>query len=419
MLLQLRVKNYRSIKDEIVFSMIPNADTSHNSNVIDDGYRALRTAAIYGANASGKSNLITAFTAILLAVRYSNTRNPNDTIPMMVPFKFSTNTNSSPCEFEIVFVTDNTKYVYGFSADAKKVYEEYLIAYYTQRPTPIFKRTNVTEYEYTSKGTKDFLKSIEQFNSENKFFLATATAWNYEQTRPAYDWISNMIDTYDDMLQFQPVTVDALLNNDNNDYQIFTLNLLKQADINITKYDVQTMELPDIPFQMNSIPGLVKVTPPNEKNLLVQVYMFHEYENDGKTMEDSLNLIDESLGTKQLFSFTGPLKTTLEKGRTMIIDELDKSLHPFIVRYLVDIFNDPDINTNGAQLIFTTHDTYQLSLEVFRRDQIYFTEKNHDNGSTDVYSLSDYSVRKDENVQKGYLNGRYGAIPYVHVEDLL
>ena len=140
---------------------------------------------------------------------------------------------------------------------------------------------------------------------------------------------------------------------------------------------------------------------------------------NGIKKEYSLSLQEESLGTIQLFYFAPILKKTLETGKVLIIDELDKSLHPFIVKFLVNLFRNPDVNQNGAQLIFTTHDTTLLSLDVFRRDQIYFTEKDAQTGITDLYSLDDFAVRKDENIEKGYLLGRYGAIPYLHTEEIV
>ena len=130
-------------------------------------------------------------------------------------------------------------------------------------------------------------------------------------------------------------------------------------------------------------------------------------------------MAEESLGTNQLFILGPFLKDAFEKGLTIVIDEIDKSLHPFIVRYLINLFRNPEINKRGAQLIATTHETPLLSLDTFRRDQIYFTEKNVDTGITDLYSLDEFSVRKTDNIEKGYLLGRYGAIPYPYTEDII
>lgn len=417
MFLELKVKNFRSIKEEVTFSMVPTSDDSLWDNVIESKENALRTLAVYGANASGKTNLMRAFTTVILAVRNSNFRNPNDPIPNIVPFKFDDDLVSKPSFFEITFLVKGVKYIYSFSADSTTVYEESLKAYYTQKPYNIFHRTNTNQYKYNP-NEESLLSPIEKFNAPNKMFLATASAWNYEKTKPAFDWLEKSIDTYEDFLHLQVQTVDALLNDPTGDFKDFTLKILQQADLNISDYDVVTRDLPNIPLQP-SPHKMIKLTPGNENNQLIEVFTQHRiFNNDVEEMK-RLELAEESFGTQQLFSFTGPLKNALDKGRTIFVDELDKSLHPFLVRYLIEIFNDPDINKNNAQLIFTTHDTYQLSLDYMRRDQIFFTEKNQDTGATDIYSLADLSVRKGENIQKGYLLGRYGAIPYVHVEELL
>ena len=132
-----------------------------------------------------------------------------------------------------------------------------------------------------------------------------------------------------------------------------------------------------------------------------------------------MNLQEESLGTQSLFFFSPVLKEAFEQGKVVIVDEIDKSLHPLLVEFIIKLFNDSKTNKNNAQLIFNTHDTNLLSLDNFRRDQIWFVEKEPKKGTTDLYPLDDFSVRKTENIQKGYLNGRYGAIPFLVTGDSL
>jgi len=134
--------------------------------------------------------------------------------------------------------------------------------------------------------------------------------------------------------------------------------------------------------------------------------------DDGSQRLYKLPFDHESNGTMLLFAYGPIIMEALEKGRTIVIDELDNSLHSSLSRYLIELFNDPEVNKNGAQLIFNSHDINLLDLDLFRRDQIYFVEKDNTNGVTDLYSLADYSPRKSENIQKGYLQGRYGAIPF-------
>ena len=177
------------------------------------------------------------------------------------------------------------------------------------------------------------------------------------------------------------------------------------GDFNIDDYKVTEEKMTeDI---LNRVPDLKSIIPLNTP--LFRVSTVHEIH--GHKYE--FDISEESLGTQVIFSFIPVLKDVLDNGKVLIYDEFDKSLHPFIVKYLVEIFNNPEVNKNGAQLIFNTHDTNLLNLEILRRDQIWFAEKNPDDGSSAIYPLDDFSVRKLENVEKGYLLGRYGAIPFL------
>jgi AAA15 family ATPase/GTPase len=192
------------------------------------------------------------------------------------------------------------------------------------------------------------------------------------------------------------------------------------ADINISDLHVEAKKISA--QQMPLIGGLViagQLIQPQEQ-YEVRIMTGHTVcDQDGKEKTYGLELGEESLGAKQLVFFAPLLRQTLENGKTVFIDELDRSLHPFIVKFLVNLFRDPKWNKNGAQLIFTTHDTTLLSLDTFRKDQIYFTEKDAKTGATDLYSLDEFSIRKTDNIEKGYLLGRYGAIPYLHTEELV
>ena len=165
----------------------------------------------------------------------------------------------------------------------------------------------------------------------------------------------------------------------------------------------------------------INVTP--KDNIIqkeVKISTIHEIKNDNGDLENyELDLGDESLGTQSLFFFSPILKEAFEKGKVIIVDEIDKSLHPLLVKFIIDLFHNNEINKNNAQLIFNTHDTNLLSLNTFRRDQIWFAEKDPVKGTTDLYPLDDFAVRKTENIQKGYLNGRYGAIPFIVREGCL
>ena len=422
MLLQFTVENFLSFKDPAVLSLIPAADKEHLNNITHkDVYKGLNTIAIYGANASGKSNLFKAVTVSLNMIRSSANTQVDQLLPV-VPFKLDEESKGKPSSFEFQFVaSDQKKYIYGFSAFPDKIVEEYLYCYNTNRPTKVFDRTDISIYTF-SRTTKKELEPIVRFTTDNRLFISSATLLNAESTKSAYEWLSQGIDTYMNVKELEGNAFAYYkADHDNNSKANidFTKELFKAADISISDIEYNYHKFsefpPDVPnIMINNEPII------SEDTVMHEVKAEHIVtDENGNKRKYNLSLAEESLGTSMLF-FYGPfLKETLDKGKVLFIDEIDKSLHPFVVSYLISLFSSS--RNKGAQLIVTTHDTSQLSLERFRRDQIYFTEKNPKNGISDLYSLDDFEkpVRKDENIRKKYLQGRYGAIPYVHAEDLL
>ena len=413
MLLQFKVKNFRSIRDEAYLSLIPSSDKEHPENLAHTGGRqAVKSIAIYGANAAGKSNVILAFVAAIMAVRTSDIRNVGQKISSMVPFKLDEKTAKEPCSFEFFFIgKDGIPYRYGFSADEDRVHEEYLYWYASTRPSRIFERTG-DKFDY-NKAEESQLKVYEKKNAPNKLFLATATNWNCEKTAPAYQWLAESIDVYLSDFPMKVESLEKYQDDPDGDLKRFTLQLLRQADINIDDIDVQFVPLPmTVSAYVNNTE-----TPLQGQARAIKIHAGHKIEaKSGEQKQFYFDLNEESLGTKQLFQMSPVLKDVLEKGRVMVIDELGRGLHPFLVKFLVDLFHNPQVNKTGAQLVFSTHDTSLLSLDTFRRDQIYFVEKDPRTAATDLYSLDEFSVRKSENIEKGYLLGRYGAIPYLRPE---
>ena len=413
MLIQFSVKNFMSFKDKVMFSMEAGKEKEHNSNIVKvASENILKTSAIYGANASGKTNLINAFTAAILMIRKSNTRQVGEKLGEMIPFAFDEQTKKSPCEFEFIFTTKGTKYIYGFSADKEKVFSEYLYQYLTAKPTRIFERNNVNEYKFLQ-SDESKLNTLKTQNTENKLFLSTATTWNYEKTQNAFLWFAKYIDTYTGGIGLNEYSIDAYSKDEKQELKKFTLKLLKYADIDIKDFNIEVKET-EIESNVMLVFNGDNVPPVSQKRTDVKIQIVHEVKDSkGKLKKYELNYINESLGTQIIFSFAPILKDVFEKGKVIIIDELERSLHHSLVEMIIKFFNNPEINKGNAQLIFNTHDTNLLSLDLFRRDQIWFTEKNSEKGTTDIYPLDDFSVRKTENIQKGYLNGRYGAIPFV------
>ena len=334
-------------------------------------------------------------------LRSSNSVDINAKLPL-IPFKLDKGSVNKPSEFEIKFILDETRYVYGFIADKDKIYDEYLYYYPNGRETKIFDRTNINEYSYTQKDEK-ILREIEAKNAQNKFFLATATNWNFDKTKAAYNFLTNGIGTCNNLEILKNMAYKMY--ETNPDYlKDFAIDFLQKADFNIEDYQISQIDVPG--EFLTAIPEFITKTLP-DKPKAYQVLFKH------KNSDNYLSIDEESLGTQMIFAFIPFLADSLKNKKVLIIDELDKSLHPFLVQYIVEIFNDAEINKNGSQLIFNTHDTNLLDLNILRRDQIWFTEKNSETGESDLYSLSDFSVRKQENVEKGYMLGRYGAVPFI------
>lgn len=398
MILEFSVKNFLSFKEKVTFSMIANSNKELNDNYVEiGGNKVLKSAAVYGANASGKSNLFEILARVVSMLSSSNSVDINAKLPL-IPFKFDKDSVNKPSEFEIKFILDETRYVYGFIADKDKIYDEYLYYYPNGRETKIFDRTNINEYSYTQKDEK-ILREIEDKNAQNKFFLATATNWNFDKTKAAYDFLTNGIEPCNDLNALKNTAYKAYEANPDH-LKDFAIDFLQKADFNIEDYQISKVEMPR--ELLANMPEFIA-----EKLKSYQVLFKH------KNSDNFLSINEESLGTQMIFAFIPFLAAGLKNKKVLIIDELDKSLHPFLVQYIVEIFNDAEINKNGSQLIFNTHDTNLLDLNILRRDQIWFTEKNSETGESDLYSLSDFSVRKQENVEKGYMLGRYGAVPFI------
>lgn len=377
----------------------------------------LKIATIYGANASGKSNLIKAFTSAILMVRNSNVIALGSKWNFIKPFKFDETTNHHPSEFEFVFIANNIKYKYCFSADNSKIVDESLVAYYSQKPTTIFSRTNTDHYEFLT-SDENILKTIVTKNTDNKLFLSTATTWNYDKTKDAFLWFMNQIDTYD---TFNEISNDDLkkYTNENDDLKAFTLKLLEASDIFIKDFNIDYQEK-DMDTEMINLinPTLLK-TPEKPKVINVDIELEHEIiDSNNKSHTYKLNMNDESSGTKILFSLSPILKKAFSSQRIIIVDELEKSLHPALVEFIIQMFNNKNINKVNSQLIFTTHALNLMNSDIFRRDQIWFAEKNNKTGNTELFPLDSFNVRKSENIQKGYINGRYGAIPFINDNNL-
>lgn len=394
MLLQFNVENFASFRDETILNLLANVQKEHPDSLIDrNGEKGLSCVAIFGPNAGGKSNLFKALASSINFIRFSNTRQINDVSPYITPFLMDDVHSKLPSSFYYVFIKNGIKYEYGFKADQKTIYEECLYVYKSQKRSLIFERKSVKDYFFPT-ATKKELEPFVKMTDSNKLFLASATAWNAKETRDAYLFFANDIDVYDSQLLEQNL-YPALDTNKDPSLSVFMSSLLKAADINISGYSFETRD--------SFVPGMKQM----------RITTKHQINVGGETKEYQFDLQNESNGTKKLFAYGPIIKRALENGKTIFVDEMDNCLHPSLVRYLISLFQNKENNPNGAQLVFNTQNINLMDLSLFRRDQIYFVDKKNNTGVSDLYSLDDFSVRKTELIQKGYLLGRFGALPNI------
>ena len=314
MLLEFSVENFLSFKDKVSFSMFANGTKGLDNNyvsVLDK--KVLKTAAIYGANASGKSNLFKILSIVSNMIRESSNVNINAKLPI-IPFKFSEENRNSV--FEIKFIKNEIRYVYGFSANENEITEEYLYYYPNGRESKIFDRTNISEYSFPQGDAKSLIE-IKEKTANNKFFLSTATHWNYSLTKPAYDFITQDLGVCFDTEELKTMAFNIYKNDKDGNLKKFALDFLKKADFNIIDYYVDEV---DVPKEL--IPEPLR----NFANKAFSTTFIHSNDDDKKYRMD---YGEESIGTQVIFTLIPFISLAMEHRKVLIIDELDKSLHPF------------------------------------------------------------------------------------------
>ncbi len=419
MLLTFKVKNFRSIKDEVILDLRATADETMKSNaVIENGKTSLlKSAAIYGANASGKSNILRAFFVFRKMILESLIlRNTGSELPNEY-FKLSSETENKPSSFEISFIIDEEVYIYGFEIDKKKVCAEWLKQ--KKGKKTLFMRTG-QEIESNKNYFQEASAALKKNTDERVLFLSVLSSNSQPVSKKIVEFIQNT------NLIFSAKGGDTL----NYSFGQFLSNhkMAKKMKDFILKADfgvvnIEASEKFVSAKEMQNIPDKFKGLLFKEGSGIAErsiKFLHRKYDKEGKEIESEPFdfFVEESDGTQQMFALSAPFIDTLDNGKILFIDEMDVSLHPILCQYLVSIFNSKERNPNNAQLIFTTHDTSLLSEEFLRRDQIYFTDKNG-KGSTELFSLADISERKGVDFAKRYLEGRYNALPYISdFEDL-
>jgi uncharacterized protein len=414
MLLEFRVSNYRSIRDEQVFSWVAApADKLHASTHLQaTGLKALphvvSSAVIYGANASGKSSLLAALHYMVRVVAESATVvQPNHTYAVQ-SFKLDATKAAEPTRFELSFLFAGVRYEYAFAMRPERFMSESLVAYHSAQPTQLFSRQlnpdgQTYDYKFSSslKGSKQLWQESTRANA---LFLSTAAQLNSDVLGPVFTAIAQKL-VY--------IPSGAMINFDFSTQLLTTQegrsavkDFLAGADISIASIEAVARKEVRQEILFDAASGNTHTN--RAEGEFLRPLFEHVTSNGSAKFE----INEESEGTRRLFGLAAPVFDVLGTGRTLVVDELDSSLHTLLVKHLVGMFHNPDLNRKGAQLVFTTHDTALLDTDLFRRDQIWLIEKD-ENQASKLYPLTDFSPRNNEALERNYLAGRYGAIPFL------
>ena len=397
MLCQFTVKNFKSIRDETTFDMQATAISEHEDRVFrdKDGELFLPVSAIYGPNGGGKSNVLEAMHSLVLKILrplYATSDNDERIITwkklIIEPFAFSEKGKEEPTEFEVFFRTKLSEYRYILIIKRDMILYERLdrIKLETRRRSALFERDN---NETILKGAFAKLKISNELSATLPLLSYLGITYRKNEI------VTDVLDWFEFGINFMnygnPMQELRMAISNSGNVKDLVLKMIQEMDLDILDFRVEE----------------------KEHN---QIEVFTKHEVDG--YEAELNLSDESSGTKKLFGLLPFIAESLIEGKTLIIDELDAKIHPVLLRYIIMLYNDMEVNCKGAQLLFTSHDLSTMNSEVFRRDEIWFVAKGNSQNSK-LYSLVEFknskgeSVRKDAKFDKQYLEGKYGADPYL------
>lgn len=398
MLVNFTFKNFRSFRDEMTLSMEAASIQELSEAVVKScDEELLPVAVMYGANSSGKSNVLKALKAMRDVLLNSVKLNPKDKLDAE-PFCLDLTSAEQPTSFEIQFTLNGSKFRYGFDYTANEILAEWLYE----------KRVGEREFELFLRSGNEFKISKTRFaegngkqdaTPSNRLFVSLVAQLNGKLSQSILDWFSSIeyISGMDGK-EYAGKTLEMLFLNQQGATEI--KQLFTETNLGFNELDIELDDSVAMKMKAESVHNL--------------------YDADGTMVGVRTFSTDkmESEGTKKMIEIAGPLVNAILSGKILVVDELDAKLHPFLTRKIIGLFMDREINRNGAQLIFATHDTNLLNLQYLRRDQIWFTEKDKTD-STELYSLVEFrddagnKVRNDRNIEKDYINGRYGAIPFM------
>lgn len=412
MIIDFTISNFRSIREKQTFSLYAESSSTHLSDNIaypgEGKIGALRTAGIYGANASGKSNILLALKALQYIVNRSGDLKDGDAIPCYAPFLLSENTKNAPIEFEIeFFLHDAVRFIYCVSFDALKIISESLDFYPSRTKANLFKRTQDDNWETISFGGlyKGGRKKFAFFDNNSYLSKAGNSADAPEIVRSVFNYLRLNI------FSLGVGEIAGTLDWKDNQELVDDISMiLSKVDTGIDGIKFKEQDIKNLKFPKDMPESIKKRILDSEKR---QTIFLHKGENDYQA-EFTKDM--ESLGSIKLFNILPILFTTFEHGGILLLDELENSFHPHIAELIIKLFQNPKVNKKNAQLIFSTHNINLMSPELLRRDQIWLTEKVK--GETQITSLDEFdksTVKMDSPFSKWYEDGRFGAIPNIDV----
>lgn len=398
MLVNFSFKNFRSFRNEMTLSMEAANIQELSSALMKAGDSAmLPVAVMYGANSSGKSNVLKALRAMRDVILHSVKLNPKDKLDAD-PFMLDLTSLEEPTSFEIQFIIGESRYRYGFDYTVNEIVAEWLYE----------KRVGEREFELFLRSGNEFKISKTRFaegigkeaaTPANRLFVSLVAQLNGKVAQSILDWFSDIeYMSGMDGNSYAGKTLEMLFLNQGGSDEI--RSFFESANLGFSKLDVNIDTLDDRKMKSETVHRLY-----DSKGNFVGARNFQTEKM-------------ESEGTKKMIEIAGPIFDAILNGKILVVDELDAKLHPFLTRKIIGLFMDKSVNSKGAQLIFATHDTNLLNLQYLRRDQIWFTEKDNTD-STELYSLVEFrdetgkKVRNDRSIEKDYINGRFGAIPFM------
>jgi uncharacterized protein len=423
MIKSFQIANFRSVYQPLRLDMNrSNRKLSELPNYFKVGSHELAsTAVVYGANASGKSNVLRALSTLKFMVLNSASIGPVEKIGSYNPFRLKEDAHSLPSRFELDFIVQDTRYSYKLAFSQQKIEYEQLLFYPLGKEALLFERVAGQEMRFGEyfKGEK---KIIEKLTLPSQLFLSKAAQNNAESCLPVYQYFDSGVNVFTFLNQMvetdlERVYVQKLVSDPAS---IFSRRL--NALISAFDTGIESLRVKDIAENIvfpESIPEKVQLK--MRESMRYRIKATHAFYNSANERlgEVDFDLHDESVGTRSLLALAGIILDALENGTVLVVDEFEKNLHPIITSYLVVLFNNPLTNPKQAQLIFATHDITQLNDELFNRDQIWFTEKN-EFGETDLIRCSDIKgLRLQAPLDKWYISGRLGGTAIINDADFL